>query len=145
MLGEIFLPLTVDEIARHNLITCNPEDSLLDVAKLMLKHNVGSVLVNEKGKIVGIITKNDLLRQIVAGKNLEKTRAGEVMSHPVASCNKTDTIEEALKKFQNYSRLAVKDENGNIVGIVKKKIAERFAQVSLAYDFVKRRIKTPRD
>jgi len=89
-------------------------------------------------RVVGIIMKNDLLRRIIAGKSLEKIKAGDEMSHPVASCNKTDTIEDALKKFRDYSRLAVKDEEGKVVGVVKKKIAERFAQVSLTYEFHRR-------
>jgi len=140
------MPLIVDEVARRTLITCNPNSSMFEVAKLMLEHNVGSVLVKDSGEeIIGIITKNDILRQLIAGKDLKSIIAKNVMSHPVASCNKTDTIEDALKKFGNYSRLVVKDETGKVVGVAKKKIVERFATVSLAYDFVQRRVRRAGD
>ena len=131
------MPLTVDEIARHSLVTCRVSDDSRDIARLMLEQNVGSVLVEEGGRVVGIITKNDLLRQIISGKSLEE-KAEYVMSHSVASCNKTDAISEALEKFQGHSRLVIKDEKGKVIGVVKKKIAERFARTSLAYDFVHR-------
>jgi CBS domain-containing protein len=112
----------------------------------MLKHNVGSVLVEDSQReIVGIVTKNDILRQMIAGKNLKTTQAGDIMSYPVASCNRTDTLEEALRKFGNYSRLVVKAEDGKVVGVAKKKIVERFANVSLAYDFIQRRLRKPGD
>lgn len=139
------MPLTVDEVARHSLVTCNPGENMIEVAYLMLKNNVGSVLVENAGEIQGIITKNDVLRQITAGKDLKTTKAEDVMSHPVASCSRTDTIEEALRKFGNYSRLMVKAEDGKVVGVAKKKIVERFANVSLAYDFVQRRLRKPGD
>jgi len=140
------MSLTVDEIARHTLVTCGINDDLTEISKIMLKQNVGSVLVMDmKKEVVGIITKNDVLRQLIAGRNLKTTVAKDVMSHPVAFCNRTDTVEEALKKFQDYSRLAVKGEDGKIVGVVKKKIVERFAQVSLAYNFVQRRVQKPGD
>lgn len=138
------MPLTIDEIANHNLVKCRLGNSLYDASKIMLEHYVGSVLVEDQdGNIVGIITKNDILRQVVARKDLFVTMAGDVMSHPIASCERTDTIDEALRKFGHYRRLAVKNADGKIIGIVRKRIAESTFHVSLAYDFVKQHIHKP--
>ena len=124
-------------------MACRPWDSLLSVADAMLRRNVGSVLVESGGDIVGIVTKNDLLRANISGRSWNNTTAESVMSHPVATCNADDTINQALDQFQNanYSRLPVRDRTGKIVAVVKRKIMERFMRVSTAYDLVSRRAK----
>lgn len=135
------MTLNVLEIARKDLVICKTSDTLLLVANAMLSRNVGSVLVESGDDIVGIVTKNDLLRANLSGRLWKETTAESVMSHPVAICNADDTVDEALDKFQNthYSRLAVRDKTGRIVAVVKRKIVERFARVSTAYDIVRRR------
>lgn len=135
------MTLNVLEIARKDLVICKTSDTLLFVANAMLSRNVGSVLVESGDDIVGIVTKNDLLRANLSGRLWKETTAESVMSHPVAICNADDTVDEALDKFQNthYSRLAVRDKTGRIVAVVKRKIVERFARVSTAYDIVRRR------
>ena len=138
------MSLNVLDIARKDLVVCKTSDDLLSVANLMLSRNVGSVLVESGHDVVGIVTKNDLLRACISGRSWKETPAKVVMSHPVATCNDDDTIDEALHKFQNthYSRLAVKDKTGKIVAVVKKKIVERFLRVYAAHDIVRRRIET---
>lgn len=133
--------LSALDIARKDLVVCKTSDNLLSVANAMVSRNVGSVLVDDGHDIVGIITKNDLLRAYLSGKSWKDTAALSVMSHPVATCNAEDTIDAALEKFQNthYSRLAVKDKTGKIVAVVKRKIVERFIRVSAAHDIVSRR------
>jgi len=41
-------------------ITCSPEHSILEVAKLMAKHGIKRIPVVEKGKVVGIFTSYDV-------------------------------------------------------------------------------------
>jgi len=137
------MTLNVLEIARKDLVLCKKSDSLMCVANAMLSRNVGSVLVENVSGIVGIVTKNDLLRAYLSGKSWKETSAERVMSHPVATCDAQDTINQALEKFQNthYSRLAVKDNTGKIVAVVKRKIVERFVRVSTAQELVGRRMR----
>ena len=138
------MSLNVLDIARKDLVVCKTSDDLLSVANLMLSRNVGSVLVESGHGVVGIVTKSDLLRAYISGKSWKETTVDVVMSHPVATCNDDDTIDEALHKFQNthYSRLAVKDKTGKIVAVVRRKIVERFLLVSAAHDIVRRRMDT---
>lgn len=138
--------LKVVEIARKDLVLCRTSDCLLLVANLMLDRNVGSVLVESGHDVVGIVTKNDLLRTYLSGRSWKETTADVVMSHPVATCDADDTIDGALHKFQNtrYSRLAVKGRTGKIVGVAKRKVVERFLLVSAGYDIVRRQIARPR-
>lgn len=142
-MGARLTPLKVLDIARKDLVICKTSDDLLSVANAMLSRNVGSVLVERGREIAGIVTKNDLLRAYLSGRPWKDTAAESVMSYPVASCNGNDAIDEALDKFQNthYSRLAVRNETGKIVAVVKRKIVERFVRVSAAQDIVSRRVR----
>lgn len=135
------MSLNILEIARKDLVLCKTSDNLVSVANAMLSKNVGSVLVESGHGVVGIVTKNDLLRAYLSGRLWKETTAETVMSQPVATCNAEDTMTEALEKFQNthYSRLAVSDKTGKTVAVVKRKIVERFVRLSTAHEIVRRR------
>lgn len=135
--------LRASDIMREKIVTCYEDHTVADAAEIMLKEGVGSVLVKKGAEVVGIVTKNDILRSVLGGKDVHKTYVREIMSSPVETCDADDTLEEILRKFEGtkYSRLVVK-KNGKIVGVVRRKIAERFMKVSVAHDLVSRRLRT---
>jgi acetoin utilization protein AcuB len=62
---EILLKaVPVAEIMSAPAISVDPGDELMDAARLFLEEKVGSLPVVEGGRVVGIITETDLLRQI---------------------------------------------------------------------------------
>ena len=62
---EIFLKaVTVDEIMSAPVLTVDAADEVTDAARMMLEDKVGSLPVTEGGRLVGIITETDLLREI---------------------------------------------------------------------------------
>ena len=54
--------VTVNEIMTTDLITISPSTSVEDAARLMVKKNIEKLLVFDKGKIVGLITTNDIVK-----------------------------------------------------------------------------------
>jgi len=54
----------VSEIMSAPVISVGPDDDLMDAAQVMLEDKVGSLPVVERGRVVGIVTETDLLRQI---------------------------------------------------------------------------------
>jgi len=52
------------------VIDADVEETAEDVANKMVRYDIGSVVVTEKGFPVGIITKRDLVYKVVA-KNLK--------------------------------------------------------------------------
>ena len=94
----------VSEImSNKTVIKIKPDSnsSALDVSKLMVKKNVGSVIVlDHKDHPIGIITEHDVVRKICA-KNLvaEKIRCEEIMTSPVISIMSYDSVDSAAKKM----------------------------------------------
>jgi len=52
----------------REVVTAGPRDSLAKVAKLMEQHNVGTVVVAEQDRPVGIVTDRDLALAACAGR-----------------------------------------------------------------------------
>ncbi|ABV37959.1 CBS domain containing protein [Shewanella sediminis HAW-EB3] len=50
------------QVMSRNPVTIAPHKTLNEASRLMLEHNIGSLPVLKRGKIVGIITWKDLLR-----------------------------------------------------------------------------------
>jgi len=111
---------SIEKYIRKNIVVINAEENIRKVAEIMKQKQVGSVLIEKENKIIGIITERDILYKVVAeGKDVNKTKAFEVMSYPLITINKNAKVKEALEKFKQYNirRLPVKDD-GNIIGII---------------------------
>ena len=89
--------------------------NLKEAAKMMSDKNVGSLVVTDKEKIVGIITEKDILKNI----NRLSEKVADVMSKNVVTIDKNDSIENAaeLMAENKVKRLPVVYK-GELVGIV---------------------------
>ncbi|HUV33294.1 MAG TPA: CBS domain-containing protein [Candidatus Desulfaltia sp.] len=114
-------PSVVADIA-NELITISGEASIKEAAEVMLEHNIGSIIVVENGKPIGIVTKSDLLsRVLVKCRDPRECKAREVMSSPLISVKKDTPILEAMRTLKNRKvrRLLVCDGE-KLVGIVSE-------------------------
>jgi signal-transduction protein with cAMP-binding, CBS, and nucleotidyltransferase domain len=94
--------------------------SLREASRLMTKFNVGSLLVIEGAKHVGILTDTDLARKGLAqGVNPEKDRVQSLMSSPLITIDGSRLVEEAraLMKAKGIRHLPVTEE-GKIIGLI---------------------------
>jgi CBS domain-containing protein len=55
----------IAECMTSDPITVAPDVSVLDAARLMLKHKIGGLPVVEGGRVVGMITESDLFRLLI--------------------------------------------------------------------------------
>ena len=58
----------VEQVMRKKIVTTNPGDTGLDVLKKMSRHQTGRIIVvdpKDKGKIIGIVTKTDLMDALI--------------------------------------------------------------------------------
>jgi acetoin utilization protein AcuB len=67
--------ITVEEVMTHNVFTVQPETSLLSAVELLRRHRIGSLPVVEKKKLVGIITRSDILEFVLSEANIRPLAA----------------------------------------------------------------------
>jgi CBS domain-containing protein len=105
------------------LITCQPDAKISDVAKMMADHNVGAVLVldEDSDKPRGILTDRDIVVRCLA-KNLDinDTTVENVLSESLATVKETDGIYDCIQKMRESGvrRMPVVDHEGKAVGVV---------------------------
>jgi len=110
----------IKEIMTTGVVTCNPDSSLDEVARLLSEAEISAVVVGSaEGKLEGILSSFDLLQYF--GKDLSQIRAVQIMRRDVASVLPTDLVEVAAQKMQeaHYHRLVVTNEDkSRAVGVI---------------------------
>lgn len=82
----------------HRLETIAPNMPVFDALKLMLEKDIGSLLVVEFGKLVGIFTERDYARKIVLhGKSSQNTLVRDVMSSKLISVKPDDSLDFCMQ------------------------------------------------
>ncbi|WP_024834289.1 CBS domain-containing protein [Ruminiclostridium josui] len=112
--------MKVKDIMTTNVTYVEPNASIVDTAKLMQQHNVGSIPVCDKGSVVGIVTDRDIVvRNIAVGKNPQQTPVREIMTTGITSVSPDMEMSQVTKMMADSQirRVPVVDHN-NLVGIV---------------------------
>lgn len=82
------------------LHTVSPLATVAAVVTKMNRHHIGSVLVLEGDKLLGIFTERDVLRRVVgAGLNPEATAVTAVMTRQVLTVTPETTLDQAVMLF----------------------------------------------
>ncbi|MGC4074022.1 MAG: CBS domain-containing protein [Nibricoccus sp.] len=96
--------------------------SVADAVRVMNLHKVGSVVVMQNGRLVGIFTERDVLTRVVAsGRAPEFTSMVNVMTRDPLTVTTQATLEEVMAMFTDHRcrRLPVVDDTtGTLVGLI---------------------------
>lgn len=98
----------------------NPQTTVIEVAQLMQKHDVGAIPVCEGQKVTGVVTDRDIVvRNIAHGKDPHSTPVRDVMSTNVQSISPETSLNQAAGIMADHQirRLPVV-ENDRLVGMV---------------------------
>ena len=120
---EELLSLPVQTNMRFTPPTVSPSDVVSTVVDMMIRENIGAIIVVDQDKPVGIITERDVLEKVVKlEKDLEITSAGDVMSKPLISIEADRPMSEALELIRKYNvrRVAV-TKGGSLVGLATER------------------------
>jgi CBS domain-containing protein len=97
----------------------SPYETVIDVAKVMGKERIGSVLVKKEGEPWGIFTERDLLTKVIyMGKSLEDN-VEKYSSSPLIKIKPSCSVHDAARTMstKHVRRLPVYDD-GKIMGII---------------------------
>jgi CBS domain-containing protein len=109
----------ISEVMTQGVVTAETGDSLRRVGELMRDRNVGSVVICEGGRAVGVITDRDLALAVVADNVEPDDSAGNHASRPVVTGEVEMDIEEAVAlMIQHHIRRLPVTEGEELVGIV---------------------------
>lgn len=116
--------LTAAELMTRDPIKARPETSVLECAKIMVKKKVGSLLLVKDKKLVGFLSRKDILWALVkkSKKDLSEIRAIDISPKKIATTKPTATIKEVISKMKKFKfkTLPVIHE-GELVGIITMK------------------------
>ncbi len=117
--------MPINECCSHDVVCCDADCGIPQVAALMRKHHVGDVIVTENQNgmdvPVGIVTDRDIVMEAVALQvDVNVFTAGDMMSTPVTTVRENAGVIETLRMMRNHNvrRLPVVTEAGGLSGIV---------------------------
>jgi len=111
--------MLVRNVMNRNVIVAKPELTLREASQVMTKFHIGSLVITEGEKILGIVTTTDIIKCIAENKDVDNTKLGEIMSSPVLTIDPDKTIEDAVEIMtKNKIKRLVVTEGDKIVGII---------------------------
>jgi CBS domain-containing protein len=111
----------VRDVMSKNVRVVRPDSSAREVVATMNKFDIGSVVVVQGERPVGIITERDILKRIVEPCLAPETlTARQIMTSPVITIDENASINEAAKLMakKGIKRLLVTRNNDKLVGII---------------------------
>ncbi len=121
LMAKFNKPISFYEGMLKNTITTGPETNLVEVVELMNKHNVGSIVIEEEHKAIGIITERDFLTKLYmyGAEDLKKKKVSDYMTKNPKILSNTDPMSEILKLFykKEFRHLVIVDENKKLSSV----------------------------
>lgn len=137
------LIMTVTDIMHKRIITVDPDDQISEVARIIFNAGISGVPVVKKGKLLGIVTEEDLLRSMFptlqdvlesspGARNFQtmEEQLGIIIHQSVKTIMNTrvTTISpdtkimraESIMLLNGFSRLPVVNEDNNLIGIISQ-------------------------
>jgi CBS domain-containing protein len=101
--------------------------SAQDAGELLSRDEVRAVFVIEKGRLIGVVTRKTLVREIVAaGRDPRETELGSIAEDPWLPVDGETDLVEAFRLLEEHDldRVPVL-EDGRLVGVLSRAIVQR--------------------
>jgi CBS domain-containing protein len=98
-----------------------PSASLVEIARKMKEHDIGSVPIGEDDKLVGMVTDRDIaIKGLTSKSAIKDLTARDVMTKGIVYCRDTEELGDALRIMEDKKirRLPVIDKNKRMVGML---------------------------
>lgn len=106
--------ITGDPVARVDAAA-----SVADVAKALVTHGVGAIVVGDDELPTALVSERDVVRVVAAGDDPAAVRAIDVASTKLVWCDSEATVGHvATRMMDHYIRHVLVEQDGELVGIV---------------------------
>jgi signal-transduction protein with cAMP-binding, CBS, and nucleotidyltransferase domain len=120
-------------------IVANTGKSAQDVAQMMIKKKVGSVIIiDKKSHPIGIITERDMVKRVcLKDVAASRIKLEEIMSAPLITIMSYDSIDTASQVMvkNNIKHVVVLEEDNRIVGLLSVTDVNRRLAKILLHDY----------
>ena len=128
----------------HDVITVEPERTLLETARVLDEKRIGAVVVSDADHpVLGIISERDIVRALAQrGAAAAEEPVSPHMTAKVITCTRSCTVRELMERMTDHRvRHVPVVEDGRLSGIisigdlVKHRVAELEAEGRLIHDY----------
>jgi CBS domain-containing protein len=107
---------------------CEAGASAQEAGELLARPEVRAVMVTEQGRLVGVVTRKTLVREVVAaGRDPRTTVLREIAEVPIATVDSDLPLEEAFHFLEerDLERVPVVEGDGRLVGVLSRVVIQR--------------------
>lgn len=111
---------TVAAVAREEVVTASPDDTIGAVVELMEERKVGSVVLVEDDRPVGIVTDRKVALSLNRTSDPANTPVEDVMTTDLVTASTDDEVFEVLAQMseRGIRRIPIVDDGGALAGIL---------------------------
>jgi CBS domain-containing protein len=110
----------VAEVMSKTPVTASPDETVDRAAATMRTRDIGSLIIVDAEKPIGIVTERDVVTKVVAANKVPSSmRVRDIMSSPVVAVGPKEEVVQAarLMSDRKIRRLAVVD-SGKLIGVI---------------------------
>jgi CBS domain-containing protein len=100
----------------------SPDTPLVEVARLMRRHDIGAIPIGDRDRLVGMVTDRDIVTKGLTNDDFDPRRATarDVMTAGIHCCRADDELDKAVQHMEalKLRRLPVIDTNKRMIGML---------------------------
>ena len=102
------------------LFTIPPEGKLTEAVSVMAQHNMGSLVVIDKGRMVGMVTFREILSALDKGRGaLDEARVGDIMERDPVTASPTMEVNDLRRTMiDSGARYLPVMDRDNLLGVI---------------------------
>ena len=133
--------MKVKEVMHKGVEWVGPDTPVIELAKLMNRHDVGAIPIGDNDRLIGMVTDRDIVCKGLANDSFDARRATarDVMTPGIHCCREDDDLGRAIRHMETLKvrRLPVINKSNRMTGILSLGDISQSTSVDLLSEYVK--------
>lgn len=133
--------MRVKEVMHKGVEWVGPDTPVIELAKLMRRHDVGAIPIGDNDRLIGMVTDRDIVCKGLADDSFDARRvtARDVMTPGIHCCREEDDLAKAVEHMEalKVRRLPVINQSKRMVGILSLGDISHSSSPALLSEWVK--------
>lgn len=133
--------MRVKEVMHKGVEWVGPDTPVIELAKLMRRHDVGAIPIGDNDRLIGMVTDRDIVCKGLADDSFDARRvtARDVMTPGIHCCREEDDLAKAVEHMEalKVRRLPVINKSKRMVGILSLGDISHSSSPALLAEWVK--------